>query len=496
MLSLACAVFATLLQEWIRKYSILSQPRLSPCRRARIRECMTQEGVLVSLQRMINILHAFLHLSIFEFLVGLIVLASGGDPPVIIAVNFHIVLSLLLYLRYSLMPIFHPHSLYSTPFSGFLLSLRAVPRLGLSLFRAITRHDSPPKVQDSAPFQGGWLALDWATLEVERFAEAQSSTLYVAAIRWLVLMTSLGQDQEMEQFLAGIPDFYASKKVEDPANVLRELNTDLLPRVIVSFMDRSLSSDLFLGITVQKRIRISLRAMEADPYLLQQTFHRALCSGNTTIFKCTDFVRLADRYIDDVDPKLCCLAKCIVAIAINRLENHGSDERWAKIVQRGLNWSQSQFAEYCGQRDSIKLRNLVKITRELSSAHPGHDDPSARAVIQDTLHVVRQLNIENASHQLRAEFCELWNQLVGSMQIQNLLRDPIIKSNARLLLSLTRDIYVSLHEGTDTSRFAFAAFTDGLDSNPVSYTLCNVSTHRCSPPAPENTAAAHGDQEA
>jgi len=463
-----------LVQEWVRKYLIISQPRFSPRRRARIRECMTQEGVLISLQHMIHILHTFLHLSIFEFLVGLIALASGGDIPVIIAVNFHIGLSFILYLRYSLMPILHPHSLYSTPFSGFLLSLRVVPRLGLSLFRAITRtpHTRPPNV-DPVPFQGGWLTLDWATLEVEKIADPQSSTLYVAAIRWLLLMTSLGQDQEMEQFLAGIPDFYASKKVEDPANVLRELNTDRLPRVIMSFMDRSLSSDLFSGVTAQKRIRISLRAMEADPYLLQQTFHRALCSGNTTIFKCTDFVRLADRYTDDVDPKICCLAKCIVAVAINRLENHGSDERWAEIVQRGLNWSQSQFAEYCGQRDSIKLRNLVEITRQLSSAHPGYDDPSTRAVIQDTLHVVRQLNIENASHQLRAEFCELWNQLLGSTQIQNLLRDPVIQSNARLLLSLTRDIYNSFHEPTNTRRFAFAASTDGLDSKKSSH-VCFV----------------------
>jgi hypothetical protein len=313
----------------------------------------------------------------------------------------------------------------------------------------------------------------------------------------LLLTSLLGQDQEMEQFLAGIPDFYASKKVEDPANVLRELNKDLLPRVIVSFMDRSLSSHLFSDITVQKRIRISLRAMEVDPYLLQRTFHRALCSGNTTIFKCIDFLRLADRYTDDVDLKLCCLAKCIVAVAINRLENRGSDERWAEIVQRGLNWSQSQFAKYCGQRDSVKLRNLVKIARELSSAHLGYEDPSARDIIQDTLHVVRQLNIENVSNELRAEFCELWDQLVGSMQIQDILRDRVMRSNARLLLSLTRDIYISLHEGTDTRRFALPASAYGLDSNAATYALCNVSTHRHSAPTPENTVTvADNDQEA
>ncbi|KAH9953396.1 hypothetical protein BC827DRAFT_1146204, partial [Russula dissimulans] len=107
VLSLACAVFATLVQEWVRKYLLLTQPRFSPHRRARIRACMTQEGSLVFLQRMVHSLHTFLHLSIFLFVIGLIALTSSGDPLVIIAVNFYIAVPLLLYLRYSLMPYFH-----------------------------------------------------------------------------------------------------------------------------------------------------------------------------------------------------------------------------------------------------------------------------------------------------------------------------------------------------------------------------------------------------
>jgi len=451
----------------------------------------------VFLQHMVHSLHTFLHLSIFLFLLGLIAVTSSGGALIIVAVNLYIAIPLILYLKYSLMPYFHPHSLYSTPLSGFLFSLRAVPRLGLSLFRAITRRDDFGDTlwNSGSSFEGSWLTLDYAVLEVEKFTETHSSTLDVAAISWL--LTSLGQDQELEQFLAGIPGFYTSKRVEDPAQVLRVLNANLLPRAIVSFMDRSLSSELFSDNTVHKRIRVSLKAMETDPYLLQRTFYHALCSGQAVIFKCIDFVRVADRYTDDVDPDLCCLAKCIVAIAISRLNDHGSDERWDGIVQRGLKWSQSQLTEHSGQRDSVKLRNLIQTARELSAAHPDYDDPSARAIFNNTLGAVRQLNIENASHQLRREFCEFWNQLVGLMQ--DLRRAPVVRSNAMRILSLTRSIYVPLHAGTESRCFAFADSTDDLNFAPqkaATYPLCTVPTHcRSPPPVPEDVIATHSDWE-
>jgi hypothetical protein len=103
---------------------ILADSAISPHRLARIRAaCMMQEGSLVGLQRMVNSLNTFLHLSIFFFLIGFTTLTSSGNLVVIVAVNLYIAVPRILYLRYSLMPFFHPQSLYSTPLSGFLLSL-------------------------------------------------------------------------------------------------------------------------------------------------------------------------------------------------------------------------------------------------------------------------------------------------------------------------------------------------------------------------------------
>ena len=497
VLSLASVVFATLVQEWVRRYILLTQTRFSPHRRARIRAYLTQEGSLVRLQRMIESLNTFLHISIFMFLLGLITLTSGGDSVVIVTVCVYIAVPLVLYLWYSLMPFSHPHSIYSTPLSSLLIWLRVLPRMGLSLLRAIACRDSFSKIfqkTDAIPNDGSWLTLDSAALEVEKVADTYSSTLDVGAISWL--LSSLGQDQEFEQFLAGIPGFYRSKRVEHPAQVLQALNTNGLPRAIISFMDRSLSSDLVSGITEQRRIRVALKAMETDAYLLQRTFYHALCAVDSAVFQCVEFVHLADVCTDDGDADVCFLAKCVVAVAISRLGDHGIDDRWSGIIQRRLNWSQSHPSEHRGQRDSIKLRNLVQIARELSSAHPDYDDPMARTIFHNTLSAARQLRVENASVQLQREFCELWNRLVGSMQ--DLHRDPVVRSNAMRILCLTRALYISLHEGTESRCFSFPGPSagDGVDahfslsSSPqklTAFPLCTVSTHRPSLPdaAPE-----------
>jgi hypothetical protein len=412
------------------------------------------------------------------------VTAKGGTL-IAVAVDVYIFVPLVLYLKYSLTPYFEPHSLHSTPFSGFLLSLMAIPRIGSSLFRAMVRRGRfRDAFQDHhTPVDRGWLMLDSAILEVEKLAETRSSTLDVGAVSWL--LNSLNQDQELEQFLASLPGFYRSKRVEDPAQILRVLNTDRIPKAIIAFMDRSLSSELVTGVAEQKRMRVSLKAMLTDPYLLERTFHHALFSLDSAIFKSVDFVLLADQCTNDDVPDICFLAKCIVAVAISRLDSDSdSDRRWSGIIQRGLNWSESDLSEHGQLRDNIKLRNLFHIARELHSAHPDYDDPSFRTIFHNTLSAVRQLKVENTSQELRREFCVLWNQLVVSMQ--DLRRDPALRSNAMRILSLTRALYVPLHEGTESRCFAFLTSADDLDSTPKtsSFPLCTLSNHRIAPRGP------------
>jgi len=150
-------------------------------------------------------------------------------------------------------------------------------------------------------------------------------------------------------------------------------------------VDRSLASVLVSGITEQRQIRVTLKAIETDGDLLQRTFYHALFTVDSAVFQCVEF--------NDGDADVCFPAKCVVTVAISRLGAHGIGDRWSSIVQLHLNWSRSHFSEYHGQRDGVKLRNLVQLARELNSAHPDYDDSMAKTIFHNTLSTARQLRV-------------------------------------------------------------------------------------------------------
>ena len=353
-----------------------------------------------------------------------------------------------------------------------------IPSLGLSLFKTITRRRGSVdgiRPGANAPTKAGWLTWVHTVNEIEKLSETCSSTLDTWAISTLI--TSLSRDQAMEQFLEGIPGFYRSSRVENPAEILRESNTDRLPKAIVAFMDHSLSSGLFSDTARRQRITLALKAIQADPYLLQRTLHHSLGFIESPLFTCVDFVLLADQHANDDDLDFRFLARCIITVAINRLGDYHTDERWAGIVQRGLNWSASTFAGYREQRVSVQLRNFIQLVRELlNTTHPNIDDPFTRTILGNTLCAARQLQVENADIELQREFCDIWNSIVASIHDQHQL--PIVRSIAIFVLSHLRPIYATLHQGTDSGSLAFSATTDDLDPFfQKAHPLCTVSSH-------------------
>jgi hypothetical protein len=331
-----------------------------------------------------------------------------------------------------------------------------IPSLGLSLFKAITRRRSNVdgiRPGTNASAKVGWLTWVHTVNEIEKLSETCSSTLDAWAIS--TLLSSLSRDKGMEQFLEGIPGFYRSTRVENPAEILRESNTDRLPKAIIAFIDHSLSSGLVSDAAGRQRIILSLKAIQADSYLLQRTFYHSLGFIESALFTCVDFVLLADQHANDDDPDVRLLARCIIVVGITRLGDYHTDARWAGIVQRGLNWSASTFAKYREQRDNVQLRNLIQLVRELNTTHPDIDDSSTRTILGYVLCATRQLKAENADLGIQREFCELWNSLVASIDDQNQLL-------AIFVLSRLRPIYATLHQGTDSGSLAFSAVPSHL----------------------------------
>ncbi|KAI9448608.1 hypothetical protein BJY52DRAFT_1311730, partial [Lactarius psammicola] len=454
MMSLGCAVGATLAQGFVRQYLLLTQLQStgSPHWSARIRVCMTQYGFPEFVSRFLKFLNLLLHTSIYLFLGGLLFLAiSSSNALTITVVTVSFILSLMAYLGFTW---------------RWKVSLRFLFVSPLSLFR---RHDLGFR-----PSTGWQKLLRATTQEIVKHISTRTTTLDAGAVSWLI--NSLTHDQELQRFITGIPGFYNSTQVEEPAQVLRDVNSDTIPKAIVALMNHSLSSDLVSDTTRQQRVTVSLKAMQTDPYLLQRTFFHTLCSTESAIFNSLTFVLLADQYADDEDPNIRSLARCIVAITINHREGYHSDGRWAGIIQRRLDWSRALFALYYGQHDSVKLRNLVRLAWELYFTHPGSGSPSPE-IIHNSLHVARQLNVEATAPELRHEFCDLWNWLVAALQ--GWPEHPTLRSNVMLILSSIHPIFVPLHQNTESQSSALSSSTSDLGlRDPSYYPQCTVASHR------------------
>ncbi|KAH9172414.1 hypothetical protein EDB89DRAFT_2242873 [Lactarius sanguifluus] len=455
MMSLVCAVGATLVQGLVRRYLLTQlQYSNSPHWSARIRACIMQEGFPEFVSRFLKFLNLLLHTSIYLFLCGLFLLTvSTGNPVTTAVVGMSFVLSLILYFFFA---------------RRWGIRLRFLFFAPLSLIRA---RDFDIKSST------GWPTLLHTTAqEIVKHVSTRTATLDDRAMSWLI--DSLVHEQELESFLIGIPGFYKSTRVKDPPQVLRGANTDIIPNAIVALVDHSLSSNLVSDTARQRRVTVSLKAMQTDPYLLQRTFYHTLCSTESAIFRSFPFVLLADQYANNEDPNIRFLARCTIAIAINHLEDYHSDKRCAGIIQRRLNWSEALFSQHCEQRDSVKLRNLVQLALELYTAppDPGPSCSSSPEVFRNLLHVTRQLNVEATAPELRHEFCDLWNCLLDAMQSRP--EHPALSSTMKLILSSIHPIFVTLHQGTESQSSAPLASTGSLDlQDPSSCPRCLDLSH-------------------
>ncbi|KAF8263892.1 hypothetical protein EI94DRAFT_1519046, partial [Lactarius quietus] len=77
VISLTCALLATLLQQWARRYLRVTQSRYSPHKRARIRAFFAEGVEKLLLPWTVETLPTLLHMSLFLFFAGLVVFLSN-----------------------------------------------------------------------------------------------------------------------------------------------------------------------------------------------------------------------------------------------------------------------------------------------------------------------------------------------------------------------------------------------------------------------------------
>ncbi|KAN0140425.1 hypothetical protein V8E53_001634, partial [Lactarius tabidus] len=117
VISLTCALLATLLQQWARRYLKITQPRYSPHRRARLRAFFAEGVDKFLLPWAVEALPTMLHLSLFLFFAGLAVFLWNVNLTIFKLVHSWVGLCTALYGCITFIPVFRHDSPYHTPLS-------------------------------------------------------------------------------------------------------------------------------------------------------------------------------------------------------------------------------------------------------------------------------------------------------------------------------------------------------------------------------------------
>jgi hypothetical protein len=120
VLSLTCALIATLLQQWARRY--IETPNFSNVlrHRARVRSLLLDGTKLYKIPLIVQMLPTLLHLSVYLFLAGLVITFHTIHKTVAIAVDVAVGVSGLAYLALSVLPCLDVRCPYRTPISQIL----------------------------------------------------------------------------------------------------------------------------------------------------------------------------------------------------------------------------------------------------------------------------------------------------------------------------------------------------------------------------------------
>ena len=433
-ISLTCAMLATLLQQWARRYLRVTQPpRYTPQHRARIR-AFYEDGVdKLRLSWAVRALPSMIHFSLFLFFAGLLIYLFNVSHPVFFAVVWWVGISTVAYLGITVMPIFWLESPYYTPLTSIFGLLRNAEKMA------------------------------------EKAVEKMGSKIDGRILEWT--WDRLVEDHELEEFFGAIPGF-VNDMVDGSLSPLAKLR-DKLSSALFHFLFRTVSSNSLSESEKNRRFVIGVKA--ADAARLSEAVRLIL---SYTSFRLWDITRCSAEMAESLksgdknghkETNLC--AQSVVALIIAHMQESDHGLVTLTLATDQLRDGLSRYLPH--GKDSVLLANLIHITRLIfHSLGDNRDvaDTSSKAILPSLC----KFNIRNARPELQDEFCALWREIVSDVQNSE---NP---DSAIQILVRIRHLYIDLHQGTDAAPTVFDASTaddDPILLDPFSYPLRHPSDH-------------------
>jgi hypothetical protein len=220
VMSLSCALWATSLQQWARRYLRRAQPvRCSPEKRARMRAFFAEGVDKMHIPWAVEGLPMLLHLSLFFFFGGLAIFLFNVHREVFIYVISWIGFVWLMYGLITLLPIIRRNSPYHSPLSTPAWFLYAsIYHVTFKILAFVTYRGPRSGVT--------WILCEglkdryqrWILGGVEKAAEEtaseRSSEINVEILDWTISAHGGGDDDSLKRFFEAIPGFFGSRLVK------------------------------------------------------------------------------------------------------------------------------------------------------------------------------------------------------------------------------------------------------------------------------------------
>ena len=436
-MSLSCALWATSLHQWARRYIRRTQPsRCNPEKRARMRAFFAEGVDNMHIPWAVEGLPTLLHLSLFLFFGGLAIFLFNVDREVFSYVVLWIGLFCLVYGMITLLPLIRQDSPYNSPLSTpawFLYAtmtylIMVIPKLVIpfcfkflrricfcldvsSLGSRIRRIEAwmLTHIGDFGKYHRRWM-LKGVGMAAEEAVSERLSKIDVSILDWTI--TTLGDDDSLKSFFEATPGFFDSKLVKHLEGDFPEELRSKYNHALNGFLDRTLSSNSVNDSEKLRRLDIFMNAT-----------YRIHHSVSSLIYN--------DKMHSDVT-----MARILVSV-------RERDDRWIRLAARVFGLAEQDLRENVALGDdSVLLAILIHVIRQ-SLRFYYHPD-------WEGLEVLSNFDIHNTLPRLQHDFCTLWNKIVQNWNRVN--SSTILNPTAcDFILTRIRHLYMALHQGTDSS---------------------------------------------
>ena len=479
VISITCALLATLLQQWARRYLKITQPRYSPHKRARIRAFFAEGVDRLLLPWAVESLPAMLHVSLFLFFAGLAVFLWNINLTIFKLVPSWVGVCTALYGCLTLGPIFHHDSPYYTPLS--LPVWHIATGIQLVTFRILQLLSAFLRIRSAAYARFRDLEKRYRRRLIQgmqKTAEetALKSPLEIDTRAFIWTFDSLDEDHELERFFAGLPGFRNSKVVKDPLPDLTSEQQGKLLNTLIGLLDRTSSSNLLPSQVKTRRTLICAKAIDRvnSPRALWHVLDRIVSEDQFGRVQSAEIAHLL-RGWNNGRGEVTILTRAIVSSVIARVQRR--DDHWFAMASDEMGVSEVVLRHYATRGDSLSLLILIHVVRQQFCVNWSLSWPMSE--FSKVLEAASKFDVSDTSPELQHEFCALWNQIVR--KVNRLFPIPLhVRRSMKLyILARIRNVYLALHQDADPALSRLSAFSadEDLSLRSFSFPLCDTPSH-------------------